>query len=128
MQFILHISVCGGKGRNSTVYFIVITLTVPRPDANLDYSIPGRCSARDRNVPRRRCPAPGMGSSGSPDRSSGIRYVPDGPHQLQDMSAIRESHYKNNINFIDFCFKHARAIFISSTTCVTYVGAMCNII
>lgn len=68
--------------RNSKAYFIIITLTVPKPDANLDYSIPGRCSARDPNVPRRRCPTLGMESFGSLDRFSRIQYALDGLPQL----------------------------------------------
>jgi len=64
--------------------YIVITSTVPKPDASQDYLIRERCSARDLNAPQRRYPTPGMRRLGILDHLLRTRYVPVDQRQLRE--------------------------------------------
>lgn len=88
-----------GKGREKEIIltFAVITSMMPKPDTNLDYSIPGQYSVRDPIVPRRQCPAPEMGKLEILDHFSRRQYVPDDLCQLYDINV--SLYFKNNIKF-----------------------------
>lgn len=92
------------RGRRVIVtYLIVITSSVPKPDASQDYLIRERCSAQDLNAPRRRCPAPGMKKLETLDHLLRTRYVPVDRHQLRKCRWHVSRIIKRNAEVIFFC-------------------------